>query len=472
MARRTKIIATLGPASRDPKVIRSLIDVGVDVFRVNFAHDTAQGHRDTIANVREQAADSGKVVGVLADLPGPKMRTGPIASGEVTLETGAQLVLTAKEVEGDESRVSTTVDDLAGMVEEDDEIYLADGEIILRVTSKEGGDVVTEITRPGILRSRKGMHLPGAEAHVRAFTPEDEAATEAAVTMGADLVGLSFVKDARDIRRARAALGNHGPKPLIVAKIETASAVANLDDIVPEADLVMVARGDLGIQTPLRRVPLLQKEIIRTCNEWGRPVITATQMLESMTNAPLPTRAEAADVANAVLDGTDALMLSEETAVGHDPVNVVQTMSELAETAEATLETERGVCKDARSDAVSWAVARAGWRAAEDLAVAAILCPTRTGSTPRRVAVSRPSMPIVALSESMETLGGLAPVWGVVLVHLPDIPVAYDDRQDVERVTQAALRAGVVGPGDLVALVAGSAGPRAGSTDYLRIVSV
>jgi pyruvate kinase len=164
-------------------------------------------------------------------------------------------------------------------------------------------------------------------------------------------------------------------------------------------------------------------------------------------------------------------MLSEETAVGHDPLNAVQTMSDLAETAEATLETERGVCKD-RSDAVSWAVARAGWRAAEDLAVAAILCPTRTGSTPRRVAVSRPSMPIVALSESVGTLGGLAAVWGVELVHLPDIPVAYDDRQDVERVTQAALRAGVVGPGDLVALVAGSAGPRAGSTDYMRIVVV
>jgi len=472
MGRRTKIVATLGPASRDPKVVRALIDEGVDVFRVNFAHDTKQAHQATIATVREQAAEVDRVVGVLVDLPGPKMRTGPIASGEAYLPLDSRLVLTAEDIEGDESCVSTSVDDLAHMVSKDDEIFLADGEIVLRVTSIEGADVATEVMRPGILRSRKGMHLPGAEAHVRAFTPEDEVATKAAIEMGADLVGLSFVKDAQDIQRARAAFGEHGPKPLIVAKVETASAVANLEQIVAEANLVMVARGDLGIQTPLRRVPILQKEIIRTCNEWGRPVITATQMLESMTRSPLPTRAEAADVANAVLDGTDALMLSEETAVGNDPVNVVRTMSDLAETAEASLETEHGICKDAVTDAVSWAVARAGWRAAEDLSVAAIICPTRTGSTPRRVAISRPSMPIVALSESLATLGSLAAVWGVELVHLPDIPVAYDDRQDVERVTQAALRAGCVSPGDLVALVAGSAGPRAGSTDYLRIVVV
>jgi pyruvate kinase len=470
--RRTKIVATLGPASKDMKVVRSLIDAGVDVFRVNFAHDTLEAHQETIATVREQSADVDKVVGVLVDLPGPKMRTGPIASGEASLEFNSRLVLTAEDIEGDESCVSTSVDDLAQMVSKDDEIFLADGEIVLRVTSIEGGDVTTEVTRPGILRSRKGMHLPGAEAHVRAFTPEDEAATKAAIEMGADLLGLSFVKDAQDLQRCRAALGVRGPKPLIVAKVETASAVANLEQIVSESDLVMVARGDLGIQTPLRRVPILQKEIIHTCNEWGRPVITATQMLESMTRAPLPTRAEAADVANAVLDGTDALMLSEETAVGNDPVNVVRTMCDLAETAEASLETEYGVCKDARTDAVSWAVARAAWRAAEDLSVAAILCPTRTGSTPRRVASSRPSMPVVALSESLGTLGSLAAVWGVELVHLPDIPVAYDDRQDVERVTQAARRAGCVSPGDLVALVAGSAGPRAGSTDYLRIVVV
>jgi len=472
VGRRAKIIATLGPASREPKVVRSLIEAGVDVFRVNFAHDTTQAHRDAIATVREQAAEIDKVVGVLVDLPGPKMRTGPIASGEVALELNSRFVLTAEAIEGYESRVSTTVEDLAHMVSKNDEIFLSDGAIVLRVISIEGADVVTDVMRPGILRSRKGMHLPGAEAHVRAFTPEDETAMEVAVDMGADLVGLSFIKDAQDIQRARAAIGEQGPKPLIVAKIETASAVANLDQIVPEADLVMVARGDLGIQTPLRRVPILQKEIIHTCNEWGRPVITATQMLESMTRAPLPTRAESADVANAVLDGTDALMLSEETAVGNDPVNVVRTMSELAETAEASVESGHRECKDVRSDAVSWAVARAAWRAAEELSVAAILCPTRSGSTPRRVSTSRPSMPIVALSESVRSLGSLAAVWGVELVHLPDTPVAYDDRQDVERVTQAALRAGLVSPGDLVALVAGSAGPRAGSTDYLRIVVV
>ena len=249
--RRTKIVATLGPASKDAKVVRSLIDAGVDVFRVNFAHDTVEAHQATIATVREQAAEIDKVVGVLVDLPGPKMRTGPIASGEVYLPLDSRLVLTAEDVEGDESCVSTSVNDLAHMVSKDDEIYLADGEIVLRVSSVQGADVATEVSRPGILRSRKGMHLPGSEAHVGAFTPEDEIATKAAVEMGADLVGLSFVKDAQDIQRLRAALGEHGPKPLIVAKVETASAVANLQQIVPETDLVMVARGDLGIQTPL-----------------------------------------------------------------------------------------------------------------------------------------------------------------------------------------------------------------------------
>jgi pyruvate kinase len=471
--RRTKIVTTIGPSSRDERVLRSLIEAGVDVVRLNFAHDTMDAHMKTADLARRLARDMGKVVGVLVDLPGPKMRTGPIRGEELELEMGQRFVLTGRDVDGDAERVSTSVDGLPSFVSEGEEIFLADGQIVLEVRSVEGDDVITEVIRPGTLRSRKGMHVPSAEAHVSAFTAEDEVALRGSLELEADLVGLSFVRDASDIQRVRAALPEHGHKPRLVAKIETASAVANLAEIVPEADAVMVARGDLGIQTPLRRVPLLQKEIIKTCNEWGRPVITATQMLESMTDAPLPTRAEVADVANAVLDGTDALMLSEETAVGDDPVGVLQMMSDVAQSAETALaQWPRPVCKDARTDAVSWAVSRAAVRAAEDLKVAAIMCPTRTGSTPRRVATSRPSMPIVALSASLTTLGPLGLVWGVVPLHLPETPVAYEQRADVERVTQAAMRAGVVSPGDLVAVVGGSSGPRAGSTDSLRIVAV
>jgi pyruvate kinase len=472
-SRRTKIITTIGPSSRDERVLRALLEAGVDVIRLNFAHDVLDAHKKTAELARGLARDLGKVVGVMVDLPGPKMRTGPIRDEELELVAGQRFVLTGDDVEGDAEKVSTTVEGLAGFVSKGDAIFLADGQIVLQVVSEQGEDVITEVVRPGILRSRKGMHLPHAEDHVKAFTPEDEIALQGSVELEADLVGLSFVRDANDMQRARAALPEHGHRPRLVAKIETASAVANLAAIVPEADAVMVARGDLGIQTPLRRVPLLQKEIIKTCNEWGRPVITATQMLESMTSATLPTRAEVADVANAVLDGTDALMLSEETAVGHDPVGVYKMMADVAQSAETALgQWPRPVRKDARTDAVSWAVCRAAVRAAEELGVAAILCPTRTGSTPRRVATSRPSMPIVALSADLRTLGPLGLAWGVVPLHLPETPVAYGQKADVERVTRAAMGAGLVSPGDLVAVVAGSEGPRAGSTDFVRIVGV
>ena len=265
-SRRTKIITTIGPSSRDERVLRALLEAGVDVIRLNFAHDVLDAHKKTAELARGLARDLGKVVGVMVDLPGPKMRTGPIRDEELELVAGQRFVLTGDDVEGDAEKVSTTVEGLAGFVSKGDAIFLADGQVVLQVVSEQGDDVITEVVRPGILRSRKGMHLPHAEDDVKAFTPEDEIALQGSVELEADLVGLSFVRDANDMQRARAALPEHGHRPRLVAKIETASAVANLAAIVPEADAVMVARGDLGIQTPLRRVPLLQKEIIKTCN--------------------------------------------------------------------------------------------------------------------------------------------------------------------------------------------------------------
>ena len=471
MARRTKIIATLGPRSRDEDVLGELIAAGVDVVRLNFAHDSLESHARTAKLVQGIAKESGRVIGLMADLPGPKMRTGRIQGDEVRLTSGGELTLVSADVEGDGDKVSTSVDDLSELVSRGDEIYLADGAIVLRVRSLDRGDVVTEVLRGGILRSRKGMHLPSAERSVQAFTAEDRAALACALELEVDLVGLSFIRSADDLDRVRAAVPAGDRAPRLVAKIETKSAAENLEKIIPAADVVMVARGDLGIQVPLRLVPLIQKRIIRVCNEWGRPVITATQMLESMTDAPLPTRAEVTDVANAVLDGTDALMLSEETAVGQDPVSAVRTMSEIAGCAEEALPKEwRAVREEAREDRVSWAVARAAVRAAEALEVAAILCPTRSGATPRRVAASRPGMPVVALSSDHRALGPLALVWGVVPLLVHSTPTAYGLNEEVARVTGAALEAGVVSPGDLVTVVAGTAGPRAGSTDFMRIV--
>ena len=385
-------------------------------MRVNFAHGSRTEHRSAVENAREQARDLGRTVGVLADLPGPKMRTGPVAGGEVVLETGTEFILTSGDIEGDQHRVTTTVANLGEFVQKDDEIFLADGQIVLHVKKVKGPDVITEVVRRGFLRSRKGMHIPRAERKVQAFTSEDKAALDYAIRLKVDYVGLSFVRDATDCERASMALPKRGHRPLIVAKIETRSAVDHLDEIVTTADAVMVARGDLGIQVPLQQVPLLQKRIISVCNQAGTPVITATQMLESMTHSPLPSRAEAADVANAVLDGTHALMLSEETAIGQYPVETVTTMSTIAETAEAELPEmpQAPLQHHMADDRVSWAVAHAAVEAAEDLSVAAIVCPTRSGSTPFRVAAFRPSMPIIGLAERTETLGQLALVWGVI----------------------------------------------------------
>jgi pyruvate kinase len=450
--------------------LRSVLEAGVDVVRLNLAHDEPGAHVRAASHVRKQAKSLGRAIGVLVDLPGPKMRTGAIAGESIELHAGDRFALVSDDVEGDTKRVGTTVEGLAKMVSESDVVYLADGEIVLHVESTDGDDVLTEVVRGGILRSRKGMHIPGAERAVEAFTQADREALAVGLDLRADLVGLSFVRDASDVRRVRDALPHRGRKPGLVAKIETRAAVEHLEDIVAEADAVMVARGDLGIQMPLRTVPLLQKEIIRACNRAGKPVITATQMLESMVHAPLPTRAEVADVANAVLDGTHALMLSEETAVGDDPARAVATMADIALSAEQhpSAPGEPSV-RERDDDRVSWAVARAAVGAAEDAGVAAILCPTRTGATPRRVAAFRPSMPIVGLSGEGATIGALALVWGVIPLTVPAMKEARDTSEEVERTTSATRSAGLVLEGELVAVVAGSPGPRAGRTDYVRI---
>jgi pyruvate kinase len=436
--------------------------------RLNLAHGGPHEHNVKLA--REAAADLGRAVGVLVDLPGPKMRTGPVVNDEATLEAGDHFTITKEELEGDSKKVSTSVEGLAEMVAPGGVIYLADGAIVLEVESTDDSDVHTSVVRGGVLRSRKGMHVPQAERAVEAFSNADRAALELGQRMGADCIGLSFVRDADDVRRVRSELPDAECRPLLIAKIETRSAVENLDAIVAEADAVMVARGDLGIQTPLRSVAMLQKEIIDKCNRAGKTVITATQMLESMTRSSLPSRAEVADVANAVLDGSDALMLSEETAVGEHAADAVATMSEIALSAEKRPPACEMPSPSQRiDDRVSWAVARAAVNAAEDVGVDAVLCPTRSGATPRRVAAFRPSMPIVGLSGDETTIGALALAWGVVPLSIPEMGEARDARQEVERATQAARRAGVVREGDLVAVVAGSPGPRAGRTDYVRI---
>jgi len=464
--RRSKIVATIGPATSTPEAMHGLLAAGADVVRLNAAHGTAALHAERAALARSTAKQLGRVVGVLVDLPGPKLRTGVIAGDETELESGGTFTLTADDVEGDAERVSTTIPELARWVAPGDDIYLADCAIVLRVERIDGSDVVTDVVRGGSLRSRKGMHVPRAEGHVATFTDADAVALKMALAIKADFIGLSFVRRPEDCDDVRMRLPKRGAKPSIIAKIETAVALDHLPGIIGGADAVMVARGDLGIQVPARRVPLIQKEIIRFCNMSGKPVITATQMLESMTESPLPTRAEVNDVANAVLDGTDALMLSEETAVGKYPTDAVRTMSEVAEAAEMwprTRTTPEGVGATVDDDRVAWAVAHAAVQAAEDLRVAAIVCPTQSGTTARRVAAFRPSVPIAGMSISPDVLGRLTLTWGVRPIEL------HADHDDPVR---AARQSGLVRKGDLIAVVSASPGKRAGATDTVRVVRV
>ncbi len=329
--RRTKIVATIGPATDSPEALHAVIAAGADVVRLNAAHGDGTVHTARAELARRTASELDRSIGVLVDLPGPKMRSGPIADEIANLVAGNPYTLVGPDgadTPGDDRGTTTTMPDLARWVRPGDDVFLADGAIVLRVTGTRGADVDTEIVRGGTLRSRKGMHVPRAERHVESFTDRDRDALAMAIDLRADFVGLSFVRTPDDVDRVRALLPKRGQRPALVAKIETASALDHLPGIVAAADAVMVARGDLGIQVPARRVPLIQKEIISYCNMAGRPVITATQMLESMTHAPQPTRAEASDVANAVWDGTDAVMLSGETAIGDYPVETVRTMAD------------------------------------------------------------------------------------------------------------------------------------------------
>jgi len=468
--RSTKIVATLGPATSDPQVLKNLLAAGVDVVRLNAAHGTAALHEENAAAAREAAEAVGRVVGVLVDLPGPKLRTGPIEGDWVPLEPGETLTLSAESVMGTKDRVSTTIDGLASLVHPGGEVFLADGEIVLKVAEIDNEDVVCTVVRGGVLRSRKGMYVPGAEHHVAAFTEADRVAFDMSLRIRADFIGLSFVRDAKDVQRVRDMLPKRGHKPALVSKIETRASLAHLEAIAELSDAIMVARGDLGIQVDIARVPLIQKNLIDIANRTGTPVITATQVLLSMTKAPIPTRAEVTDVANAVLDGTDALMLSEETAVGEYPVETIETMARVAMSAESWPRQRLHPAEIAvGEDPVSWAVAHAAVEAADDLKAAAIVCPTRSGATPRRVATFRPNVPIIGLSDHPEVLSRLALSRGVYPSRIRSVSPGDEE---IEVCVEAALRFGFVNEGDLVVIASASAGRRAGSTDSMRVVRV
>ncbi len=465
--RNTKIVATLGPASDTPEQIRRLIQAGADVFRLNASHGTLEEHRRRAAAVRQVASSVGVHAGVLLDLQGPKIRLGEFEGGLCRLETGARFTLTTEPVVGNAERASTSYPLLPREVRPGDRILLADGAVELRVLSTGAHAVYTEVVSGGLIGDHKGINLPRVPLSLPSLTPKDLADLELARDPGVDIVALSFVRRPEDVRSLRDELQQRGLDLPVVAKIEKPEAWDNLEAILAEAHGVMVARGDLGVEMELEKVPFIQKAIIERARARGRYVITATQMLESMVENPLPTRAEVSDVANAIYDGTDALMLSAETSVGKYPVEAVRMMARIAAETDFAVST-RGLQEPPHGPNPPYAeiVADAAHEAAHDAHVAAIVVFTATGFSARLIARYRPGVPIYAFTPSEAVARRLSPVYGVRPILAPDVPSTDDMLALMDRVL---VERNLVRPGDGVVFVAGQPIGRAGSTNLLKL---
>jgi len=464
--RRTKIVATIGPASGDAETLARMVEAGLDMARLNFSHGTPDEHAATAERVRAAADRAGRQVGILQDLPGPKLRIGPLRDGFAELKPGDRLTLTCgSTVEGDAERMSVASPALAAAVGPADVIYLADGSVRLSVLAvRDGsGEIDTTVEIGGAVSSRQGINVPGELASMPSVPEDDLELLRFGEAMGVDMVALSFVRRPEDITDVR----QHTATPLI-AKIEKRGAVERAEAIVHAADCVMVARGDLGIEMRLEEVPLVQKRVIALAGALARPVITATQMLESMVFSPRPTRAEVTDVANAILDGTDALMLSQETAVGAHPVKAVAMMAAIAEHTESEAPYEHWndwrVRRDERDPA--YTVAHNACTAARQLDLAALICPTVSGRSARLISAHRPMVPIYALSPAAEVVRRCSLIWGVEAAMIRRHQVTEELIADSAR---RVVELGWVRPGQRVGITAGLPTGRPGTTSLFQI---
>jgi pyruvate kinase len=463
---RTKIVATLGPASGEREVLGALIDAGVDVVRLNFSHGERADHLARFALARQVAAERDRNVAILMDLQGPKIRVGLVDQDGIRLEPGRDCVLLAGAEHAPPPAIPVVYPQLAADVKEGDQILLDDGAIALRVRAVEGNRVHCEVLRGGVVRSRKGVNLPGVAVSAPSLTDKDRADLATAIEAGADYVALSFVRRPDDVADAKQAIADLGGDVPVVAKLERPEALNCLDEILDAADAVMVARGDLGVELPVEKVPPLQKEIIARANSHGVPVITATQMLESMVASPRPTRAEASDVANAIFDGTDAVMLSQETAVGSYPVEAVATMRRIAREAEATPQLAHPPPPAVGALDVTATVSKAAVQIAADLGARAIVAFSESGATARFVSRFRPRVPILGLTPYEATRRRMALYWGVEAASPLDrgVDLAVMIAQGDQRICDE----GMATPGDLVVVVAGTPGGR-GATNRVVV---
>ena len=462
--RRTKIVATIGPASSTHAAVAALIDAGMDGARMNLSHGTHDDHAHTAEIVRAAEAEAGRSIALIADLQGPKLRVGDLPA-EIELAEGDAVVIAGEDVAmGDDLPVSPSV--LGSVLRPGHDVLINDGHVRLRVERVERGRASCIVTVGGPVSSHKGVNLPGVPLPIPSLTRKDLDDLEFALGLGVDFVALSFVRSAADVKALRTLIEARASLAWVIAKIEKAEAVAELDQILAEAHAVMVARGDLGVEIGAAEVPLLQKRIIQASLERGKPVITATQMLESMVQSPEPTRAEASDIANAILDGTSAIMLSGETAIGRHPVEAVRVMDRIALAVEPSLDYRHEIPTADDEPTIDQAMSNAACDVAEALSATAILVPTFSGHTASAVARLRPQRPIVALTHKSESLRHLALEWGVT-------PVSITETSDVEdlwsRSVVAAREAGVVAPGDRVVITAGTAVNIPGSTNVIKV---
>jgi len=461
--KRTKIIATIGPASEDVGTIKQLVSAGIDVARLNMSHGPITDHKRRIENIRKVSGETA----ILIDLQGPKIRTGLLKEGHVTLHSGNTFIITTRQVEGDDKLVSTSYKGLTRDVKAGDDILIDDGLIKLKAVKVGRTDVVCRVINGGVLKNHKGLNLPGVRVSAPSLTAKDKRDLLFGIKEKVDYVAISFVREAKDVHTVKNIIRSKGANIPVIAKIEKPEALRNLIEIIKAADGIMIARGDLGVELSPEKVPVIQKDIIKKCNFYAKPVITATQMLETMVTNPRPTRAEASDVANAVYDGTDALMLSEEVAVGKYPVASVRTMSNITNQAESAIYTkEHEVSGLTVNKTVASAVCHAACHTAEELDAKAVIAFTSSGSTALLVSKFKADVPVIAVTTDRCTLRRVKLYFGVI----PVLTGSYRTTDQMFGIAEKAmLTSGLVKKSDLVILVAGIPIGRSGTTNLIKV---
>ncbi|QFZ92580.2 pyruvate kinase [Synechococcus elongatus] len=464
--RRTKIVATIGPATSKPEVLRALIEAGASTLRLNFSHGTHDDHQRSIRLIRQISFELNRPVGILQDLQGPKIRLGRFADGPITVQKGDSFILTSRSVPGSQTISSVTYEPLADEVPEGATILLDDGRVEMKVVrvDRQTRELHCEVVVGGILSNNKGVNFPGVYLSVKALTDKDREDLIFGLDQGVDWVALSFVRNPQDVLEIKELISRAGKSVPVIAKIEKHEAIEQMEAVLSLCDGVMVARGDLGVELPAEDVPILQKRLIRTANRLGIPVITATQMLDSMVSNPRPTRAEISDVANAILDGTDAVMLSNETAVGKFPIEAVSTMATIARRMEA--EQQYITLNPTPTSSIPNAISQAVGHIAEQLDAAAIMTLTQSGATARNVSKFRPTTPILAVTPNIDVARQLQLVWGVQPLLVVDLP---STSQTFRAALNVAQERALLKEGDLVVMTAGTLPGVSGSTDLVKV---